>query len=95
MDNLYVFTYGCGDEQPFVGGWTEVVAPDEETAIRIFEAFHPPVHGNLIPCSSIYTLDEFETTKMAGPKGNLGARCHENIIVLRTLYGEEAYVDAD
>ena len=91
MDKIYVFTYGS-EGQPFVGGWTEVMAPDEETAVRIFEAFHPPVRGNLIPCASIYTLDEFKETKMV--MGNLGARCHESIIVLRTLYGEEAYVDA-
>lgn len=93
MDKIFVFTYGCSDEQPFVGGWTEVMAPDEETAVRIFEVYHPPVHGDLIPCSSIYTLDEFKATRMV--TSNLGARCHENIIVLRTLYGEEAYVNAD
>jgi len=90
MDNRYIFTYGS-EGQAFQGGWTEVVAPDEETAIRAFLVFHPAENG-LIPCAAIYTLDEFKTTCMAGPKGNLGARCHESIIVLRTLYGEEAYI---
>jgi len=90
MDKIYVFTYGS-EGQPFVGGWTEVFAPDEETAVRIFEVYHPRRHDGLINCASIYTLDEFKETKMA-VNGNLGARCHESIIVLRTLYGEEALV---
>lgn len=87
MDKLFIFTYGS-EGQPFVGGWTEVNAPDEETAVKIFEVFHPSVNG-MIPCSSIYTLEEFNQTKMV--TGNLGARCHEHIIVFRTLYGEAAY----
>lgn len=87
MDNTYIFTYGS-EGQPFQGGWTEVVAPDRETAIRTFLVYHPLKDG-FLPCCSIYTLEEFNKTKMV--TGNLGARCHEYIMVIRSLYGEEAY----
>ena len=87
MDNTFIFTYGSKG-QPFEGGWTEVLAPDKETAIRTFEVFHPRRDG-FLPCCSVYSLEEFKQTSMV--TGNLGARCHEHIMVMRTLYGEAAY----
>ena len=39
MSKFY-FTYGS-EGHPFVGGWTEVEAPDLGTACATFRAFHP------------------------------------------------------
>lgn len=76
---IYYFTYGSGDPaMPYQKGWTEVEAPDGTTAIKIFNAVHPPRYGSLINCSSVYPADRFEKTEMFRD-GNFGARCHERI----------------
>ena len=36
----FYFTYGA-EGQPFVGGWTEVEAPDGHAACAAFRAYHP------------------------------------------------------
>lgn len=74
----FYFTYGS-EGHPFVGGWTEVEAPDMNSACSIFQVVHPNKSGDCLNCSSIYAEDEFKRTQMAGPKGNFGARCHEKI----------------
>lgn len=76
----FVFTYGT-EGQPFVGGWTEVIAPDRQAACAAFRAVHPDKTEGLLNCSSVYSEAEFKRTVMAGPKGNFGARCHETIIL--------------
>lgn len=78
----FFFTYGTSG-QPFVGGWTEVNAPNRKAAVAAFRAFHPDKIGNLVNCSSIYSETEFQHTEMA-KSGNFGAFCHETI----TLKGE-------
>lgn len=84
MAKLY-FTYG-DEGQPFCGGWTEVEAPDMRTACAVFRAFHPDKYDGLLNCSSVYTEAAFQTTSMAGPKGNFGRFCHERITVDREVF---------
>lgn len=76
--NFY-FTYGYSESQVFKGGWTKVMAPNEEIAIREYLKFHPLVDG-LIPCAFIYNEEQMKETGMLRD-GNLGYRCHEAIYV--------------
>lgn len=74
----FYFTYGR-DHRPFNSGWTEVIAPDIDTAGALFRIFHPPTDGDLLPCAGVYDEERFQGTSMAGPKGNFGKRCVERI----------------
>ena len=76
----YFFTYGT-DGQPFVGGWTEVDAPDIHAACAAFRAYHPDKTEGLVNCSGIYNEEQFKQTEMY-QRSNFGFRCHE-IITLR------------
>ncbi len=72
----YFFTYGS-EGQPYIGGWSEVEAKDEDMARELFRLVHPSKNG-FLPCSSVYSEYDFYQTKM--PKnGNFGAFCHEKI----------------
>lgn len=82
MNMKFYFTYGT-DGQPFVGGWTEVEAPDHRAACAAFRAYHPDKIPNCLNCSSIYTEEQFKKTGMAGPDGNFGRFCHERITLRR------------
>lgn len=82
MSKFY-FTYGT-DGQPFVGGWTEIEAPDVHAACAIFRAYHPDKMQGLLNCSSYYGEASFVNTVMA-KEGNFGARCHERITVTRVI----------
>lgn len=71
----YYFTYGSYG-QDFVGGWTEVEAPDIDKACEIFREHHPDRHKGVLNCSTVYSEEQFKRTKMyAGD--NWGFRCHE------------------
>lgn len=76
----FYFTYGT-DGQPFVGGWTEVEAPNYGAACLAFRAFHPDKTEGLLNCSSVYDEENFRKTGMYRD-GNFHARCHE-VITLR------------
>ena len=78
----FIFTYGTSG-QPFVGGWTEIEAPDAHAACAIFRALHPDKTEGVLNCSSVYTQEQIEKTSMWGPEGNFGRRCHERITVTR------------
>lgn len=80
----FYFTYGTSG-QPFVGGWTEIEAPDAHSAAALFRAYHPDKTEGLLNCSSVYTQEQFEKTEMWGPDGNFGRRCHERITVTRVI----------
>ena len=82
MQTFY-FTYGTAD-QPFVGGWTEIVAPDFHVACQLFKAVHPCRIGNILNCASAYSEKDFKSTTMFA-KGNFGARCHEKITIDRAV----------
>lgn len=82
METFY-FTYGT-EGQPFVGGWTEIEAPDKSSACALFRAYHPDRHAGHLRCASVYSEDSFFRTSMP-EKGNFGARCHERIRVTRVI----------
>lgn len=79
----FYFTYGL-EGQPYVGGWTEVIAENRPAAEAAFRAFHPDRHPGLLNCSSIYDENVFKRTSMSGPKGNFDMHCHEVISIHRT-----------
>lgn len=81
----FYFTYGS-EGHPFFGGWTEVEAPDFETACDVFRVYHPNKIGNLLNCCTVYTEENFRQTSMYGPGGNFGYRCHETITLRRELH---------
>lgn len=81
---IFYFTYGT-EGHPFVGGWTEIIAPDINTACAVFRIFHPDQMEGILNCCWVYTEEQFKETKMAGPKGNYNRFCHEKITVTRTV----------
>lgn len=72
----FYFTYGS-EGQPYVGGWSEVEAEDEDAARELFRLVHP-LRDGFLPCGGIYTESEFNRTRM-WKDGNFGAFCHERI----------------
>lgn len=76
----FYFTYSNSGSQPFRGGWTEVAAPDQETARRMFRAVHPDVQLGLLNCANVYDADYFACTKMPA-QGNYGRWCWERLSV--------------
>ena len=76
----FYFTYGY-DHRPYSGGWTEVIAPDIETAVALYKAIHPPKEGDVLPCADVYDEEAFSHTIMASSKGNFGQFCHEVISI--------------
>ena len=78
----FYFTYGT-EGQPFVGGWTEVEAPDGHAACAAFRAYHPDKTEGLLNCSSVYDEAHFKLTEMYR-RDNFGFRCHELIQITRT-----------
>ena len=84
----FYFTYGTTDNMPFIGGWTEIEAPDRETACKVFRLFHPDKIKGLLNCSSVYTEEQFKKTDMSGADGNYHRHCHERISVTRSLLDE-------
>ncbi len=80
----FYFTYGS-EGMDFVGGWTEVDAPNYSTACELFSACHAKSADGLINCAGIYSEREFAGTKMCQKGSNLGAGCHEVISLKRIL----------
>lgn len=89
----FYFTYG-NNGQPFVGGWTEVDAPNARAAAFAFRAFHPDKTAGLLNCSDMYDQSYFEHTEMFR-EGNFGKRCHEVFTLSRrrvvTLIGRDSW----
>ncbi len=82
----FYFTYGT-EGQPFVGGWTEVEAPNVRIACIAFRAYHPDKTEGLLNCSSVYTEEQLKSTEMFST-GNFGFRCHETIVLRKELADE-------
>lgn len=82
MEKFY-FTYGS-DGHPFIGGWTEIIAPSKEVACAVFRGIHPCKYPDILNCCSVYTMEQFATSSMNGPNGNLGHGCWEVITVTIT-----------
>ena len=74
----YYFTYGTAGH-PYSGGWTEVVAPDMDTACNMFNAVHPGKYG-LLNCAAVYTESQMKNTTMY-ENGNFGVKCREIITI--------------
>lgn len=81
MANHFYFTYGCEKgNYPFEGGWTEVIAPDLETAIAAFRIAHPhPYDPEIVNCCMYYSEASFKSTAMYRENKNCGYGCHERI----------------
>ena len=80
MNNVY-FTYGTDKQYPFQCGWSLVIAESFETALMLFDSYHPRRENGCINCAFIYNEEEFYKSGMA-EKGNFGAKCHEIIKVV-------------
>lgn len=78
------FTYGTSENQPFIGGWTEVEAPDIKTACALFRAYHPDKTEGILNCADYYTEEQFKDTTMH-EEGNYGYRCREKITLTREM----------
>lgn len=85
MSKFY-FTYGT-EGQPFVGGWTEIEAPDKRAACAAFRVYHPDKTERVLNCSWVYSEEDFKNSCMAGPNGNFGYFCHEKITITRAVIG--------
>lgn len=83
----FYFTYGTSDCFPYRGGWTEVIAPDRETAVYLFRIYHPDHTPGTVNCAGIYTREQFESTGMHLPSnGNFGHNGREVIALRIRLY---------
>lgn len=77
----YYFTFGESECYPFKGGWIEICAPNITTAQAVFKALYPCTPDrDCLNCADIYTAEQFAKTKIR-EEGNLGARCHREIII--------------
>ncbi|MBR2080040.1 MAG: hypothetical protein IKM36_03590 [Oscillospiraceae bacterium] len=81
MSQVFYFTFGDCDDQPYCGGWSVVEADTLIQAVAAFNAYHPT--PDLVRCAMIYTETEFKKTEMY-KEGNKGAREHERIVLART-----------
>lgn len=77
----FYFTYSLHG-QPYVGGWTEVEAPDKHMACEAFRLYHPDKTEGILNCAGIYSEERFMKTEMYR-SGNFKRRCHETIILRR------------
>lgn len=80
---VYFFTYGCTNDFPFKGGWTEIECEDYKTAVSLFRCYHADKNG-CMNYSFCYPEDQFMKSEM-WKNGNYGSRCHERITVKRIL----------
>lgn len=83
MSKFY-FTYGTED-YPFYGGWSEVIAENEDQARSLFQLVHPNkvVEGHssgCLNCAFVYDEVTFKATNMP-VKGNLEKFCYEVISI--------------
>ena len=85
--NNYYFTYGS-EGQPFVGGWTRVIACNIHDAVDLFRTVHPDKTEGLLNCADYYTEDKFYNTKMH-LSGNFGSYEQEVIVQFKELSVED------
>ncbi|MBO6266805.1 MAG: hypothetical protein J6M06_01090 [Synergistaceae bacterium] len=79
MDRFF-FTYGQDERQPFIGGWTEIEAPDMDAAIAVFRVYHPDRDdAGFVNCAGIYPEAEFIKTRISREGSNFGVACREVI----------------
>ncbi len=72
----YYFTFGCGTEHPFKGGWIIVKAKNKANAKKTFSLYFPDKsESGENNYAMMYSEDEFKCTQMY-ENGNHGKRCH-------------------
>lgn len=76
----FYFTYGRAG-QPYVGGWTEIIAEDFSKACGAFQAYHPSPIPRLLNCADIYDEESFISTGFL-ESGNFNVFCHETITLM-------------
>lgn len=75
----YYFTYGSGDdEQPFFGGWTEILAEDETEAREKHRKKYGLSKNGFLRFSNVYIESQFKESGML-ERGNFGMFCNETI----------------
>ena len=87
--NNYYFTYGS-EGQPFVGGWTRVIACNIHDAVDLFRKVHPDKTEGLLNCADYYTENQFYKTEMH-LSGNLGSYEREVIVKFKELSVEDKW----
>lgn len=80
----FYFTYGSDERFLFQYGWTEVEAPDYETARSLFQYYHPDRNPEA-QYADVYTEDEFFYYTMTYMQGYRRHHCHERITLMREL----------
>ena len=76
MSKRYFFTYGDDPRYAYIGGWSEIVAPNKMTAALI----HDRLHGRET-YEAVYEEEHFQRFLTRGSR--LGYGCHEKIIYAR------------
>lgn len=76
----FYFTYSNDDSQPFRGGWTTIIAPDWQSAHKLFRKYHPDKTPGLLNCAATYNEECFFKTSFAD-NGNFGRFCLEHLEV--------------
>ena len=79
MAKRYFFTYGDSPKYAYIGGWSEIIAPNKLTASLI----HDKLHGDET-YEAIYTEEHFQRYLARGER--LGYGCHEQIVYQRLLH---------
>lgn len=77
MLKRFFFTYGTTPKHAYIGGWSEILAPNKMCACVI----HNRLHGEE-SYESVYTEEAFSQWLRVGKR--LGYGCHERIVYQRT-----------
>lgn len=89
--NKFYYTYGT-EGQPFVGGWSTVIAPDLTTANILFRMAHPDKEQGFLNCASVYDEAHFKETEMY-KTGNFDAKEREIIKLSVKVISSESETD--
>lgn len=76
MNQAFYFAFGSSPTQPFYGGWAKVYTKDRDETVKKFNEKYPPIDGETVRCSFIYSQDIFVQTQMFLAENNLGEGCH-------------------
>jgi hypothetical protein len=78
MKKNYFFTYGTWVGYPYYGGWTRVIAENQDEAIKLFRKVHRDIEEGNLRYAFLYDEDAFIATGM-NVDGNYGNFEHETI----------------
>ncbi len=83
MNKWYAVYTGEGD-QAYRDGFTEIVAPDYNLAVRAFRAFHQDGESKTLPCGKILREEDFKLFSHSEKLNTWGKERRERIIVIYT-----------